>query len=91
MAIPLYRGSAGADGASCCFNLLLYTTQMFLVVFHFLTLCITECTHTLEHFIPIDKCSVKLRTVDAHKLGLTSNRKAASTTHTGAINHNRVQ
>ena len=80
-----------ASGAYSSYSLFLYVTQMLLVVLHFLTLSITECTHTLEHFIPIDKCSIKLRPINAHKLCLATNRESAGSAHSGTVNHNGVQ
>ena len=80
-----------ASGASLGLFLSLYATQMLFVVLHLLALSVAECAHTFEHFVPVYKRSVKLRSVDAHKLGLASNREAASTAHTGTVDHNSVQ
>ena len=58
---------------------------------HLFTLCILEGTHALEHLIPVNQCSVKLRTVDADKLSLAANGQSAGTAHTCTIHHNRVE
>ena len=58
---------------------------------HLFTLCILEGTHALEHLIPVNQCSVKLRTVDADKLSLAANGQSAGTAHTCTIHHDRVE
>ena len=60
-------------------------------MFHLLKLCTLESTHALEHLIPVNKCSVELRTVDADELGLSTNCKTTSTAHTSTVNHDSIE
>ena len=48
-------------------------------------------TETGHHLIPIDLVRVKLRSIDADKAGLASNRNAASSAHSGSVHHDGVQ
>ena len=64
---------------------------MLLEVYHLLTLGILEGTHALEHLVPIDQGSIKLRTVDADELGLASDGQAAGATHTRSVHHDGVE
>ena len=65
--------------------------HMLLEMLHLLELGLLEGTHALEHFVPVNKGAIKLRTVDTHKLGLAANGQSASATHASAVNHNGVQ
>ena len=58
---------------------------------HLNLLLALECAHTLEHLVPINESSVKLRAIDAYKLGLATNGETASSTHTRTINHDGVE
>ena len=48
-------------------------------------------TQTHEHLIEIDLVRIKLRSIHTDELGLASDRDTAGTTHTGTIDHDRVQ
>ena len=64
---------------------------MFLEVLHFLALYILEGAHTLEHLIPIYLGAIKLRTIDADKLGLAADGETAGSAHTGTIYHDGIK
>ena len=64
---------------------------MLLEVLHLLALYILEGAHTLEHLIPIYLGAIKLRTVDADKLGLAADGETAGSAHTGTIHHDGVE
>ena len=64
---------------------------MLLKVSQLLLLLALECTHTLEHLVPVDKSSVKLRTIDANKLCLSSDSESAGTAHTCSVHHDCIQ
>ena len=50
-----------------------------------------EGTHTLEHLVPVNEGTIKLRTVDADELRLATDGQSAGTTHTSTIHHDGVQ
>ena len=58
---------------------------------NFLTFNIAEGTHTLQHFIKVHLVSVKFRTINTYKLGLSANSDTAGTAHTGTVNHDCIQ
>ncbi len=64
---------------------------MLLEVLHLLALYILEGAHALEHLIPIYLGTIKLRTIDADKLGLAADGKTAGTAHTGTIYHDGIK
>ena len=64
---------------------------MLLHVLHLYLLLALECAHTLEHLVPINESSVKLRAVDADKLGLATDGETTGTAHTGTIDHDGVE
>ena len=64
---------------------------MLLEVLHLLALYILEGSHALEHLIPIYLGTIKLRTVDADKLGLATDSQTAGTAHTGTIHHDGIE
>ena len=80
-----------ASLASVKFLLLCKATQMLFVMLHLFAFCIAESAHTFEHLVPIDKRTVKFRSVDTYELGLAANRESASTTHARAVNHDSIE
>ena len=64
---------------------------MLLVMLEFLLFDVLESTHTLEHLIPIHESTVKLRAVDADKLGFSTDGKTTSTTHSSTVHHDSVE
>ena len=58
---------------------------------HLFLLGTLECAHALEHFVPVNECSVELGTVDAHELSLAADGQSASSAHTSAVYHDGVQ
>ncbi len=68
-----------------------YSFAMFFVVFHLFALSSLECAHALEHLVPIDQGSIKLRTIDTYELCFATNGESASTTHTCAVDHDGVE
>ena len=64
---------------------------MFFVVFHLFALYSLEGTHALEHLVPIDQGSIKLRTIDTYELCFATNGESASTTHTSAVDHDGIE
>ena len=60
-------------------------------VAHLFTLYVLERTHAFEHLIEVHLMTVKLRTIHADKLGLSTHRNAAGTTHTCTIYHDGVE
>ena len=80
-----------ASLATVKFLLLCKATQMLFVMLHLFAFCIAESAHTLEHLVPIDKRTVKFRSVDTYELGLAANRESASTAHARAINHDSIE
>ena len=64
---------------------------MFLEVFHLLALYVLEGSHALEHLVPVYLGTVKLRTVDADKLGLSADSQTAGTAHTGTVHHDSIE
>ena len=64
---------------------------MLLQMLHLNLLLALECSHALEHLIPINECTVKFRSVDADKLGLATDSETASSTHTRTVNHDGVE
>ena len=73
---------AGLAGLSGKFRMIVL--QLFLL--HTL-----ECAHATKHLIPVNKITIELRPVNAHKLGLAAYRQAAGTAHPRTVNHNRVE
>ena len=68
-----------------------HSGEMFLEVFHLLALHILEGSHALEHLVPVYQGTVKLRTIDAHKLGLVTDGESAGTAHTSSVHHDGVE
>ena len=64
---------------------------MFLEVFHLLALYVLEGSHAFEHLVPVYLGTVKLRTVDADKLGLSADSQSAGTAHTGTVYHDGIE
>ena len=64
---------------------------MSVIVGQFFLLLALEGTHALEHFVPVDQCSVELRTVDTYELRLAANGQSAGTAHTRTVDHDGVQ
>ena len=64
---------------------------MLLIVSQLFLLLTLEGTHALEHLIPVDQCTIELRTIDADELRLAANRESAGTAHTRTIHHDRIQ
>ena len=58
---------------------------------HLLHLNVLEGTHTFEHLVEVDLMAVKLRTVNANKLGLSTYGDAASTAHACTVYHDGVE
>ena len=58
---------------------------------HLNLLLALECAHALEHLVPINKCTIKLGTIDANKLCLATDGETTCTTHTSTVNHNGVK
>ena len=66
-------------------------SKMLFKMFQILLLHTPERTHASEHFIPVNKGTVKLRTVDADKLCLSAYRKTACTAHARTVHHYGIQ
>ena len=64
---------------------------MFLVVLQFFLLGTLESPHALEHFVPINECAIKLRTINTDELCLATNGQTAGTAHTSTIHHDGIE
>ena len=64
---------------------------MLFKVGQFFLLLALEGTHALEHFVPVDQCTVELRAVNADELRLAANGQSACTAHTSTIHHDGIQ
>ena len=65
--------------------------MMSYIVFHLTQFLFLKGAHALKHLIPVDKCSVKLRTINTYKLGLAANGQSACSTHTRSVHHDGVE
>ena len=66
-------------------------TEVVGIMFHLILFLALEGTHALKHLVPVNKSSIKLRSVDAHKLCLSANGKSASSTHACTVHHDGVE
>ena len=69
----------------------LWPAQMLFEMFHLFSLCSLECSHSLEHLVPVNECSVEFRSVDAYELCLSSYCQSACAAHSRAVHHDCVE
>ena len=69
---------------------LITSHEVLFVVFELFLFGTLEGSHALEHLVPVDQGTVKLRTVDADELCLATDGQSASTTHARSVDHDGV-
>ena len=61
------------------------------VTFQFFGFCFLESSHSLEHFVPIYQGPVKLGTVDADELRLSTDGQTTGSAHSCSVYHDGVE
>ena len=78
----------GIISSFCLFRNLL---KVVLEVSQFFLLLALECSHALEHLVPVNEGAVELWAIDTNELCLASDCQTASAAHACSVNHNGIE